>query len=418
MHPSDRIRGSWSDHLAGRRIVLAVAGSIAAVRTVELARSLIRHGADVKAVMTPAAMRIVHPDALEFATGSPPITGLSGAVEHVTELGAGGDADLFLVAPATANTIAKMALGIDDTALTTFAAVGLGSGRPVMVAPAMHGVMEENPATKEHIQKLKERGVAFVPPLYEEGKAKLAPVDAITDCVLQRLGPGTLNGRRVLLVAGRSEEAVDTVRVLSNRSSGATGHALARALFRHGARVSVVTSLGEAGWPPGTKVHPFVSLRDLTRDLPGLLAEQDPHWVLMPAALADFIPQRVSHKLSSDEKAPTLRLERAAKVLPLVREHAPDTRIVSWKLEDTLEKAVEAARTRLSRQRIDAVVANAAVTLGAEITHAVLVTAEDETPLSGSKDEVAERIVQELAGRFAGPSGKARSKMTTRADSR
>ncbi len=400
MHPANRIRGTWSQHLAGRRIALGIAGSIGAVRTVELARALIRHGAEVTVVMTPAATRIVHPDALEFATGKPPVTRLSGAVEHVSELGEQGDADLFLVAPATANTVAKLALGIDDTALTTYAAVALGAGRPVLVAPAMHGVMEENPATRRHVDTLKERGVTFVPPLYEEGKAKLAPAGAITASVLRALGPGTLTNRRVLLITGRSEEPVDTVRVLSNRSSGATGRAFADALDRHGATLTVLTSETDHAWPPGTEVRPFSSLRGLVADLPGLLHEKKPHWVLVPAALADFIPERSAHKLSSEEKAPTLRLERAPKVLPVVRENAPDARIVSWKLEDTLEKAVISARQRLDRQRIDAVVANAAVTLGAEATHVTVVTPDDETPVQGSKAEIAEAVLTILASRF------------------
>lgn len=128
VHTSETIRGTASTTLSGRRIVLGVAGSIAAVKTVELARELIRHGADVLPVMTGAATRLLHPDALEFATGNKPVLGLTGAVEHVDAFGPGGEADLLLVAPATANTIAKMALGIDDTALTTYASVALGHG--------------------------------------------------------------------------------------------------------------------------------------------------------------------------------------------------------------------------------------------------------------------------------------------------
>lgn len=403
MHPSKRIQGSWSQHLKGRRIVLGIAGSIAAVRTVELARALIRHGADVTTVMTPAATRIIHPDAIEFATGDPPVLALSGAVEHVSELGVEGDADLMLIAPATANTIAKMALGIDDTALTTYAAVALGARRPVLIAPAMHGVMEENPATMDHVAALKQRGVEFIEPLYEEAKAKLAPVESIIQSVLRALGPHTLKDRRVLLVTGRSEESVDTVRVLSNRSSGQTGYAVAKALHRHGARLIIVSSTGDTEWPPGSELHSFTSLKDLTRLLPGLLDEKEPHWVLMPAALADFIPEPAGHKLSSDEKSLTLKLERAAKILPMVREHAKNARIISWKLEDTVEKATMEARTRLARQSIDAVVANGVVTLGSQKSHVVLVTKDDETPISGTKLEIADRLVSTLAARFEGP---------------
>ncbi|MCK5661305.1 MAG: DNA/pantothenate metabolism flavoprotein, partial [Methanosarcinales archaeon] len=172
--------------LSDKTIVLGITGSIAAVRCVELARELRRRGASVIAVMSKAATEIIHPNAMEFATGNPVITGITGRVEHVA-LCAKADypgvvgADLLLIAPATANTIGKMAQGIDDTSVTTFATTAIGAGVPVVVVPAMHGSMYSNPFVKKNIDALKkaDAGVIFVGPYMDEGKAKMAEEDDI-----------------------------------------------------------------------------------------------------------------------------------------------------------------------------------------------------------------------------------------------
>ena len=178
-HPTLWIEGQKSSSLAGKTIVLGVTGSIAAVRTVELARELIRNGAQVHAVMTDAAMQILHPDALHYATGNPVITVLGGRVEHVEFCGLQGRADLLLIAPATANTIGKIAYGIDDTAVTSFATTALGSGMPLMVVPAMHESMYRHPAVSENLVKLKTWGVSVIDPRLEEGIAKIAANDEV-----------------------------------------------------------------------------------------------------------------------------------------------------------------------------------------------------------------------------------------------
>lgn len=391
VHTSATIRGTTSDHLEGRRIVLGVSGSIAAVKTVELARALMRNGADVLPVMTRAACGILHPEALHFATGNRPVLALTGAVEHVTEFGEHGDADLFLVAPATANTVAKMALGIDDTALTTFASVALGAGDPVMVAPAMHGPMEENPPTKAHLETLAARGVRIVRPLYDEGKAKLAPVDEIVAEVLRVLGPGTLAGERVWIISGAGREPVDPVRVLTNRSSGQMGRALAWSAHRLGAEVTVLTSDPDLPWPPGVRVAPFEGVASVLRWIEAQTGVA-PDRILVPAALGDYAPEPESRKLDSGPEARDLRLERLPKVLPELRRLHPTAHITGWKLQDTLDDAVTAARLRLAAQGIDAVVANGTDTLGEARMRAVLVTADGEVPIEGTKEEVAEAL--------------------------
>ena len=176
-HPTLRIKATKGKSLLGKKIVLGVTGSIAAVRTVEIARELVRYGADVYAVMSEAATEIIHPYALHYATGHEVITKLMGNIEHVEFLGMEGTADLFLIAPCTANTLGKIACAIDDTPVTTFATTAFGSGIPIMVVPAMHETMYNHPILQEHIRKLEKLGVLVVGPKFEEKKAKIAEIE-------------------------------------------------------------------------------------------------------------------------------------------------------------------------------------------------------------------------------------------------
>lgn len=405
VHTSATIRGTASKTLAGRTIVLGVAGSIAAVKTVELARELIRHGAEVLPVMTGAAARIIHPDALHFATGNPPVLALTGAVEHVAAFGPGGDADLLLIAPATANTIAKLALGIDDTALTTYASVALGAGDPVVVAPAMHAPMEDNPPTKRHIEDLKARGVRFVRPRHHEGKAKLAPIDEIVRTVQRALGPRTMEGRRVLVVTGAGSEPVDPVRVLTNRSSGRMGQAVVQAAYARGADVTVLTSDPEIGFGGAVSVETFSGVGSI-------LEWAEAHrssafdWVFCPAALSDYAPAVAPEKMPSDKEMLTLDLRRLPKVLPGLQRAWPDARVVGWKLDDTMEVAEAKARDRLAQHGVHAMVANATRTLGEDVVQARLVRAEGAVSLEGTKEEVAGMLLDALVGDVVGSKRK------------
>ena len=156
------------------KVVVAVCGSVAAVRTPELVRELIRQGFDVECIMSPEAQRIIHPNVLHWASGKPVVTELTGAVEHVRLLGVDSEADLLLICPSTSNTISKIACGIDDTVITTMAATALGAKKPVIIVPAMHISMYKNPFVAENIKKLKKAGVKFVGPRFEEDKAKIA----------------------------------------------------------------------------------------------------------------------------------------------------------------------------------------------------------------------------------------------------
>lgn len=167
-----------------KKVVLAVCGSVAAIEAPKIARELIRNGVDVECVMTTSARRIIHPDVLQWASGKEAITELTGDAEHVKLCGINGEANILLICPATANTISKIANGIDDTPVTTFASTAIGSGIPIVIVPAMHESIYKNPFVFENIEKLKKNDVRFIGPRFGENKAKLADVDTIVRGVL------------------------------------------------------------------------------------------------------------------------------------------------------------------------------------------------------------------------------------------
>ncbi len=390
-HPSNDIRGTLSRHLDGKTIVLGVTGSIAAVETVKLARQLIRHGATVIPVMTQAAREILHPYALEFATGMPPVTELTGAVEHVEHCGVRPDsADMMLVAPCTANTLSKIALGIDDTPVTTCATTALGSSIPLMVVPAMHASMYDDAFVTDNLERLRGQHVAIIDPRMEEGTAKVATVDAIVAEVLRELGPRDLAGRRVIIVGGATAEPVDDVRVLTNRSSGTMALALATAAHRRGAEVEL--------WHSGLAAPDFIGSRRFTthRDVIELTGEATPCDVLVNcAAISDFVPERHDGKLASGHPI-DLHLTPAERVNPHLRDIADVA--ISFKLDTSKERAIERARQRLQEDDFDVMVANTTASLGSDRMEAWLVDCTGQvTEVEGDKHIVAERLLDRVA---------------------
>src|SRR6266540_5480215 len=312
MHPSRRIHAAKSEKLKGKQIVLAVTGSIAAVETVKLARELIRHGATIVPVLSKDAMEIIHPNALHFATGRDPITKLDGSVPYIELVGTDGTADLLLIAPATSNTIAKVAMGIDDTVVTTFAQNALGAGIPIVIAPAMHETMYNNPLIAAHIRTLEKLGVEFVTPKFEEEKAKLADTEEIVERVIRRIGTRELEGKRVVVVTGSTAEPIDDVRMVTNRSTGETGIELARIAFEKGAEVELWLGRHHTAAPHFLLTKTF----ETTDDLIALAGKMDADVCLVPAAISDFTTKKSKGKIPSRGGAITLEVSPTPKVLP------------------------------------------------------------------------------------------------------
>ena len=232
-HPTLDLTGTVSDSLKGKKIVLAVTGSIAAVETIKLARELIRRGAVVQGVMSQAAQTIIHPYALQYATGRAVITEITGDVEHVAYCGERKEAyDLLLIAPCTANTIGKIASGVDDTPVTTFATTAIGSKIPVLIVPAMHGSMYDHLIVQQNIKKLEGLDLRFLMPKREEHIAKIPDNAEVVLNVERILSRSPLRGKRVLITSGPNLEEIDPIRVLTSRSTGRMGIELALEAFR------------------------------------------------------------------------------------------------------------------------------------------------------------------------------------------
>jgi len=394
MHPINEIRGSRSKTLAGKRIVLGITGSIAAVECVKLARELARHGAEVIPVMSRAAMKIVHPDAIHFATGHEPIVELDGSAKHVELCGdTKSRADLLLIAPATANTISKISHGIDDTTVTTMASTGLGSGIPVIIVPAMHGSMYNNEIVMENIDRLKKASVTFVTPKMEENKAKMAAQDDIVNSVCLALGPGDLKKTKVLIITGSTREQIDEVRVLTNNSTGRTGVLLAQEAYRRGADVELWASNG-VEVPDHIRTRRFDTVSDLEKMASGVRSDI----IVVPAAISDFTVRSRNGKISSG-KPIKIELEPAPKILPILRRQKK-AKLIGFKAETGISrKELEArARKRMNEHGLDMIVANLLEDVHPDTTRALIISAKNTVKFDGGKPELANTIYDMIEG--------------------
>jgi len=380
--------------LSGTNVALGVTGSIAAVRTVELVHELRRRGAEVRAVTTDSARGIVHPWALQFATDTPVVTEITGAVEHVELCGRAGWADVLLIAPATANTVGKVAAAIDDTPVTTCATTALGADVPVVVAPAMHEPMYDHPGVADALDRLEAFGVAFVDPRIEEGKAKIADDDAIALEVARATTPQSMAGSRVVVTAGATSESIDPVRVITNRSSGRTGRAVARACYVRGAEVTLVQDGPDVPYADVVRVESAREMLEAVVD-----AVEDADALVSAAAIGDYTVETAEEKIRSGQDSLELELVPTPKVVDEVRDRFPDLPIVGFKAETSGddEAMVAAARSILDRADLTFVVANDAGVMSEDRTRGLVVTADDVGEFEGSKDELGGVVARRLA---------------------
>ena len=348
------IKGSKSNKLLGKSIVLGITGSIAAVESVKLARELMRHGAEVYAVMTSDAKKILHPYALEFATGNPVVDEITGKIEHVSYAGDHDrKCDLILIAPSTANTISKIAYGIDDTPVTTVVSTGFGK-IPIIIVPAMHSSMYKNPIILENIDKLKNHGVLFLTPKFEENKAKLPDIDEIVQAVIKKLYVKDFVGKKVLVTAGPTIEKIDDVRFITNNSSGLMGIKLAEEFDMRGAEVTLV--LGHTKLESYVKTIP-VEKFDEMHD--AVMSNTDADIAVFTAATSDFhVDKPCSGKISSDSST-TINLIPNKKI---VQEYSSNSKafIVGFKAEYGVpdDELLRRAYERLSSSNMCLIVAN------------------------------------------------------------
>jgi phosphopantothenoylcysteine decarboxylase / phosphopantothenate---cysteine ligase len=364
------------------RLLLGVSGGIAAYKALEAARLAVKREHAVRVIQTPASERFVGRASFEAITGAPVLTSefepdpargsYPGeplpARAPISHLALVERAELYLIAPATANTLAKLAHGQADNLLS---AAALAAACPVVVAPAMNNRMYLNPATRANLEVLQERGVTVIPPTEgplashgEQGIGRLAePAELIEACeallteARRGVGGPSLKGVRVLVTAGGTREPIDSVRFIGNRSSGRMGFALAREAARRGARVTVIAANVALDPAPGVRVVPVQTAAELAEACRNELAACDV--LLMSAAVADFRPAGpVDRKLKKEDGIPRLELERTEDVLSSLAELRREDQIIIGFAAEHGEGAVELGRGKLERKRLDAVVVN------------------------------------------------------------
>ena len=358
-HPSLDIVSSYGVELSGKRIVLCVAGSVAAYKAIELARLLMRHGADVTCVTSNAATKLIQPDYFKWATGNEVITKLTGELEHI-RLADYNQSDLIIVYPATANTLGKLANGIDDTPISTVLTVGFGSKIPILMCLAMHDSMYGNSAVKKNIQFLKNK-IEFISPQMIEGKAKAPEPEDVLEYILKKFGfSSALKNKKVLMTAGPTIEHIDPVRVITNQSTGKTGVSLASELISAGAKVTLVYGPGEEKPPNGAKIINVLSSKEMLNAVKTELKKKF-DIVIMTAAVADYIPTNPSKKkIKSSKDKIEISLKKAPKIIDQIKKFQKNVLLVGFKAETNLTKnqLIKSAQKKLKESSSDMIVAN------------------------------------------------------------
>ncbi len=358
-HPSLDIVSSHGVELSGKSIVLCVAGSVAAYKAIELARLLMRHGADVTCVASNAVTKLVQPDYFKWATGNEVITKLTGELEHI-RLADYNQSDLIIVYPATANTLGKLANGIDDTPISTVLTVGFGSRIPILMCLAMHESMYDNSAVKKNIEFLKDK-IQFLSPQMIEGKAKAPEPEDVLEYVLKMFGfSSVLKNKKILMTAGPTIEYIDPVRVITNQSSGKTGVLLAGELVSAGAKVTMVYGPGAEKVPKGTRVIKVSTSKEMLDAVKKAMKKKF-DVVIMAAAAADYTPENPSKKkIKSTQNTLKISLKKAPKIINQIKKIQKDVFLVGFKAETNLPKKdlVKEARKKMEESGADFVVAN------------------------------------------------------------
>jgi len=358
-HPSLDIVDSHGTELAGKNIVLCVAGSVAAYKSIELARLLMRHGANVKCVMSNASTKLIKPDYMKWATGNNVITKLTGDMEHI-ELADYKRSDLLIVYPSTANTLGKLATGIDDTPISTVLTVAFGSKIPIIMGLAMHRSMYENAAVKKNMNFLRKK-IDFVSPQMIEGKAKAPEPEDVLSFVLKKFGGSKkLRGKKILMTAGPTVEKIDSVRVITNQSSGKTGTLLASELISAGAKVTLVYGPGTSEPPKGAKIIQVNSVDEMNKAVKEALKKKF-DIAIMAAAASDYVVKNAtSSKIKSDKKEINVKLVKAQKIIDVIKNKQKEIFLVGFKAETDISKneLVSSAKKKLKDSKADMIVAN------------------------------------------------------------
>jgi phosphopantothenoylcysteine decarboxylase/phosphopantothenate--cysteine ligase len=357
----DGIHNGQGDPLAGRTVALGVTGGIAAYKAAALASGLVKRGVHVHVVMTANATKLVGPATFRALTGNPVYTEMfvDAPLSSYPHLDLGREADAVVVAPATANIMAKFAHGIADDVLST---LFVSTKAPVLIAPAMNTTMWEHASTQANLAILLERGCEFAEPgegrlaCGDEGVGRMAEPEEIIDALVQLVARGRdMAGLRVVVTAGPTREAIDPVRFISNRSSGKQGYAIAAEAARRGAEVILISGPTALAVPPAVRLAPVTTASEMAE---AALAEFEKCDVFIGcAAVADFVPLDVQGgKIKKGDGELVLRLAPARDVLAELAERKRAQFVVGFAAET--ENLIDNARAKIAAKKLDLIVAN------------------------------------------------------------
>ena len=391
--------------LQGKTVVLGVSGSIAAYKIASLASALKKLHADVQVIMTENATQFITPVTFETLTGNKCLVdtfdrNFRYSVEHVA---LAKRADIFMLAPATANVIAKVAHGLADDMLTT---TFLACKCPKYIAPAMNTQMYENPITQDNLKTCVSYGMYVIDPVVgylacgDTGAGKMPEPEVLLDYILQEIAcEKDLAGKKILVTAGPTQEAVDPVRYLTNHSSGKMGYAIARVAARRGAEVTLVTGPTQIEKPRFVKAVEVTDAGEMFDAVTAVSGQQDA--IIKAAAVADYRPVQIAaEKMKKKDSELSIALERTEDILAYLGEHKrPGQLLCGFSMET--EHLLENSRQKLVKKNLDMVVANnvkvSGAGFGVDTNVVTLITADGETELGiMSKDEVADRLLTEL----------------------
>ena len=394
--------------LENKTVLLGVTGGIAAYKSASLASKLVKAGAEVRVIMTKNATNFINPITFESLTGHKCVVdtfdrNFEFKVEHVA---LAQKADVIMIAPATANVMAKLAYGLADDMLTTTV---LASKAPKIIAPAMNTGMYENPATQHNIEVLKDYGMEVITPASgylacgDVGAGKMPEPEDLYEHILRACAyPKDMAGLKVLVTAGPTQESIDPVRYITNHSSGKMGYSIAKVCMLRGADVTLVSGPTSLAYPPFVEVVPVTTAKDMYEAVTSRSKDMD--IIIKAAAVADYRPSQIAdEKVKKSDDAMSIPLERTDDILKYLGEHKPEGQCLCGFSMET-QNMLENSRKKLAKKNLDMIVANNLKVAGAGFqtdTNVVTLITQDtelELPLM-NKEEVAHYLMDEILAR-------------------
>ncbi len=404
MHPSNRIVGTKSHRLLGKKILLGVTGSVAAFMSPQIARELMRHGAHVVSVMSKESQRLIGPDLMWWATANKPITEITGDIEHIRFAGVmNRPVDAFLIAPCTTNTLNKIAAGIADTPVTLIAATLIGKGIPVIISYVGHEDLVNNVATQKSIKQLEEIGVKIIHPIRVEGKAKIPSPEELTAHIFKAFTPQALREIPVIITGGPTREPIDNVRFVTNAASGRTAISMAEEAYLYGATPKLILGPTLLKPPSYAETYNVVTTQEMTETTLELIRKNPRSLIILSAAMADFRPKATKEGKTKSTASFKVELEPTEKLVDQIKEIAPESILVIFKAEWDVDRdtLIRRAVDRMKKADADYVVANdlskPGAGFGTETNHVLVINRAGRIrELKGLKRTVAQHLFEQI----------------------